>query len=585
MGAWLDTTRPRIPLRVRENVLVCQNGRRIDLNRARSIIPLACVLVLSLAYSAFGSGAREAVPSSALGPSIDLLAKFDPPITLTAWRYLNNGIRFEPGENIGDNVYIRSYKEDLGISLSYDWVVPEALFDQKLSVAVAADQLPDLMWLRKKELLELTRRGLLYDLTELFETRTSAFTKSVLLQDEIAFHTARINGRLMAIPRTGSAVDSLQILYVRADWLEKLGLAVPSTMAELLQTAKAFVTEDPDGNGLDDTLGLALTKNSLLATETHGAAGGFFAAYHAYPRRWIKTASGDLVYGSLQSEVKKALGVLRELYQAGLIDKEFAVIDRAKLAGAIANAKLGISYGGMSSPGVLLSGSVWLDPEAEWLALPLVSADEKPALPIASMPVMIYYAVSKNCSHPEALMKLVEMGSLGYSRDASAEAIARNEKFGVTPSGLSTFQYSYTHYEPALKNLNAHLNILDALASGDSSWLNAEELGYLDKITRYRQTGDRAFWSIDRIFGTPSSFDVIEAYVKTKNYLYDAFYGGQTSTMIKKGAELAAMENEVFTKIIMGQSLDSFDDFVDEWHKAGGSLITKEVNDWYKNNL
>ena len=45
-------------------------------------------------------------------------------------------------------------------------------------------------------------------------------------------------------------------LVIRKDWLDKLGLEVPTTPEELLAVAKAFTEQDPDGNGKNDTYGL-----------------------------------------------------------------------------------------------------------------------------------------------------------------------------------------------------------------------------------------------------------------------------------------------------------------------------------------
>ncbi|NLV68577.1 MAG: hypothetical protein GXY14_12980, partial [Spirochaetes bacterium] len=65
------------------------------------------------------------------------------------------------------------------------------------------------------------------------------------------------------------------------------------------------------------------------------------------------------------------------------------------------------------------------------------------------------------------------------------------------------------------------------------------------------------------------------------DYLYDQFYGSLTPTMIEKKASLESMEDEVFAKIIMGQDINSFDKFVEDWKSLGGNEITKEVNAWY----
>jgi len=131
-----------------------------------------------------------------------------------------------------------------------------------------------------------------------------------------------------------------------------------------------------------------------------------------------------------------------------------------------------------------------------------------------------------------------------------------------------------------MKNLNAHRNVLKALETGDASILNSEEKGYYDRIVSYRN-GNRAEWGQERIFGTPSSFDVIDHYVQTDNYKLDSYYGGSTPTMVEKQSSLNKLEEEVFTKIIMGDPIDSFDKFVEDWLKLGGKDITNEVNDWY----
>lgn len=72
-------------------------------------------------------------------------------------------------------------------------------------------------------------------------------------------------------------------------------------------------------------------------------------------------------------------------------------------------------------------------------------------------------------------------------------------------------------------------------------------------------------------------------YVKNNQYKPNQFVGAPTPSMVQKNANLAKMELEVFTKIILGDSLDRFDTFVEDWKRLGGEQMTKEVNDWYKN--
>ena len=521
-----------------------------------------------------GSGSGQTENAAA---ELDIGAKYDPPVPVTAWRYTESTYKYENNDTIEDNIYTRTYLSDLGIDLKYMWTVPVEQFDQKMNVSIASGDLPDIMWLKNKQLTDLAENEMLYDLTDLFEQYASPITKEVMLQDEASFNTAKIGGRLMAIPHTSSAVDGLPILYVRTDWLDKLGLPEPQTMADVLAISEAFTTQDPDGNGKDDSFGLALTKTFL--TDAHFGTSGYFAGYHVYPGKWVTADSGGLAYGSVQPGVKTALAELQKLYAEGKLDKEFGVKDRAKVTESIAGGKAGMFYGSMSAPLSIIQQNVDNDPEAEWKAFPIVSADADAATPIGKMPITRYYGVSKESKHPEAIIKLLNFSMQGYDPELAQE----NEKFGITDTNIPVYLYSLISADPAKKNLNAHLNTMKALEADDPSELSVEEKGYYDRIVDYR-AGNRANWGTERVFGSPSSFDVIDHYVTNDNYTFDAFYGSPTPTMVEKLATLEKMEEEVFTKIIMGQSLDSFDKFVEDWKKLGGEQITKEVNEWAEKN-
>ncbi len=554
-------------------------------NAIKRFSTLALVIMIVLSLTACGQNGKTPTVEPTTAPtagadSDDLLAKYDPAIDMTAWRFLNNGIQFAEGDDIENNVWIDYYREVFGINLTYDWVVPEEQYEQKMNIAVASGDLPDLMWLNNKNLIDLAENDLLYDLTELYETRTSDFTKSILEQDITSFNTAKIGGKLMAIPHTGSAIDSLQILYIRTDWLENLNLEMPTTMQELLAVAEAFTNDDPDQNGQDDTYGLGLTKNFIK--DNHFGATGFFAGYHGYVRRWIDDGNGGVVYGSIQPEIKEGLLELQRMYAEGQIDPEFGVKDRNKVQEAIASGKLGIMYGGMSTPGAILKFNVVNDPNAKWEAIELVSIDNETAMPITKMPVTRYYGVNKNFKHPEAIMKLVEAGSAGYARDNKDTADEWQDKLSHV-DGIAVWQYQVIGYEPAKKNLIAHHNVVEALETGDTSNLNLEEQGYYDRIKLY-EAGDREHYGDAHIFGTPSSFDIIDRYVQSEDYLYDKFYGSPTATLVERNATLQAMEEEVFTNIIMGAPIDTFDKFVEDWKNLGGDDITKELNEWYKSS-
>ena len=61
-------------------------------------------------------------------------------------------------------------------------------------------------------------------------------------------------------------------------------------MEDVLNISEAFTEGDPDGNGKNDTYGMAMT--SYLWDPIMGVS-GFMAGYEAYPNIWIKDKSGS----------------------------------------------------------------------------------------------------------------------------------------------------------------------------------------------------------------------------------------------------------------------------------------------------
>jgi multiple sugar transport system substrate-binding protein len=60
------------------------------------------------------------------------------------------------------------------------------------------------------------------------------------------------DGKYHGVPWSTQAMVTL----IRKDWREKLGKPVPKTWEDLADLAKAFTTQDPDGNGKADTYGM-----------------------------------------------------------------------------------------------------------------------------------------------------------------------------------------------------------------------------------------------------------------------------------------------------------------------------------------
>lgn len=503
------------------------------------------------------------------------LSKYDPPINLTFVRQTGEGLdsllsEF-PGDTLENNVWSRLYEQVLGIQIKYDWTAKGDLYNEKLGVALAAGNLPDVVRVDAQQLRQLSNAGLIQDLTSVYEQYAAPFTKEVLSQEGSApFESATVDGKLMGIPETSSSIEGAQFIWIRTDWLERLGLEPPRTMDDLLAISKAFTDRDPDANGVKDTYGLAVTQ--YLWDPIMGLM-DFAAAYKAYPNIWVETPSGQLAYGAIQPEVRTALKVLRHMYEDGQIDPEFMFKDGIKESDLMAQGKIGMFYGEQwaSFPA---QASYSKNHSATWQAYPIVSAsDELPKVPLRFATYQ-FLAVKKGYEHPEAIVKLFNLHlEKNWGKTAQYETYYSNP--------YPVWQLSPVTPFPALKNLNAFYQLEAARKTGDKTVLKDEARAIQKNIDLYLNNDDVTGWGWEHTYGPTGAFSIMDLYKRNNQLLYESFVGAPTETMLEKWSLLEELKNETFSNIILGRPITDFDRFVEEWRRLGGARITTEVNEWY----
>ncbi len=132
-----------------------------------------------------------------------------------------------------------------------------------------------------------------------------------------AWSYARYEDANWGIPNLNYDNDSVRPQLYRKDWLDKLGLDVPETLDEQHDALYAFVHDDPDGNGKDDTYGYSPTGTHYQYFFTEQ-----FGSYGVLPFDW-QEVDGEIVYGGLREECAEVLGILATWYKEGLIHPDF----------------------------------------------------------------------------------------------------------------------------------------------------------------------------------------------------------------------------------------------------------------------
>ncbi len=129
---------------------------------------------------------------------------------------------------------------------------------------------------------------------------------------------------------------------LRRDWLEKLGLQVPTTIDEWYSVLKAFKEKDPNGNGKADEVPFT-PYVSPKPTDGFRSSGSFIGAWGILMDYYQE--NGVVTHGAVQPQMKDFLKVMAQWYKEGLIDPDFVSLDRkavdSKATGDILGALVG----------------------------------------------------------------------------------------------------------------------------------------------------------------------------------------------------------------------------------------------------
>lgn len=135
------------------------------------------------------------------------------------------------------------------------------------------------------------------------------------------------------------AVDGFMI---RKDWLDKLGLEVPTTIDELHDVLVAFRDNDPNGNGEKDEIPLT------MHADRRDCLTYFWGIGNLGVKAWANV-DGKAVYGYYSDAFREAITTLAQWYAEGLIDPEFFSNDIKQYQNVLATNTVGATFGSVSS--------------------------------------------------------------------------------------------------------------------------------------------------------------------------------------------------------------------------------------------
>lgn len=293
------------------------------------MIFIVCLLVVSQVLASCAPAAtpteEPAATEAPAEPTVEPSPTTPPePVDIVLWA---QATVTEAGAPPNDWVAYDIIREELNINLTYVIVPTGADGEAKINAAAAANDLPDLFQMvsanndNRGALLRLVDLGLMApvgDMMPLMPERVKLHYNDQLALDLVTFY-----GEQYGLPEP-PPIPKREGLVIRKDWLDKLGLDVPATPEELFAVAEAFTTQDPDGNGKNDTYGFG----GFLNGEGLGTRFDFIMGAYGVPGVWNFTGNGDFGLNVRSENYPEALAYFKSLVDAKVIDPDWPTLTR-----------------------------------------------------------------------------------------------------------------------------------------------------------------------------------------------------------------------------------------------------------------
>ncbi|MDD3261339.1 MAG: extracellular solute-binding protein [Oscillospiraceae bacterium] len=482
-----------------------------------------------------------------------------------------NNSNMPKGDTYENNAYTRYLKKILNVQNRDTFEIDGDInYESELELEVSNGKIPDVMVVTSRDFLKkLVQNDLVANLTDAYQTCCSPRIRDMYKSYSGLLQSVTFNGKIMALPET-SIENGPNLLWLRKDWLTKLGLNPPKTLDDLETILKAFVQRDPGASSAGHTLGLVCRSNLMDDTGACYSINPIFEQFGAYPRRWVRGTDGKLVYGSVMPGAQKALAKLQTWYREGLIDANFPLRQDDNLGDLVAQGRVGALFGWWWAPNDPLIRSVQKDSAADWEPYLLLNSGSgvKTTSTAASQR---YIVVRKGYSHPEVIMKI--MSTLyDYARYQDPSPTTLESYFSHNVGSTATPLVLNCDYSDAAVRTTRHIQ---AAMQGtlQTDRLSMLERAYYRTCKSYlaAKKKEPLQWA-----AYTSRITAVNRLIRCKISYVDEDCSFEDSTPSDK---LSKLEQETYLRIITGsQPVSAFDSFVQNWYNQGGAELTTRAN-------
>ncbi|GLC30895.1 extracellular solute-binding protein [Clostridium omnivorum] len=475
-------------------------------------------------------------------------------VSLKYWLPLNANLSTSK-KNLGETEFAKELQKETGIKVEY--IHPaQGQEKEKFNLLLASGDLPDLIendWSSFPGGPEKAiKDGSILKLNDYIDKYAPNLKKFLQEHPDIDKACKTDSGSYYMFPFIRSD-DSLTVYYgptMRADWLKELNLPVPTTMDEWETTLKAF--KEKKG---------ATAPLTFDLKEIFGAfAGAYGITYGAGVGNGYYVDNGKVKFGPMQPGFKDFVTTFNKWYNEGLLDKNFATVDKKIKASDMLSGKSGatLAYCG-GEIGVWMNAMKDKDPNYNLVGVPYPSAVK-----------------GQKAASGQLQMKATGQGIAVSAKTKNIEQAIRFLDYGYSKAGMDLYNFGIK--DVSYKIVNGKPVYTDLILK------NPDKLSQAQAMALYMRTYSGPFIQlkeyIDNYYQLQNQKDAIKAWVNTDapKTLIPA-----VTALPEESSELSKMENEIttyvdemFLKFVMGQEpISNYDKFTSQIQKMNIDKVLK----------
>lgn len=523
--------------------------------KAAATVMAACLSVSALAACGSDKEGASATAAPSAGAAETAAATAKPKQEISISMYDRGEVTSSEG-NYENNRWTKWINENAPAIAK--WVpVPRNEAQTKLNTLIASGGAPDLIWeYDRNYIAQLANQGAIQPIDQYIEKYSTTFKKYLKENPELKPYLM-VNGKMYAFSSVrGQESVANAGMWIRQDWLDKLGLKAPTTTEEFLEVARKFKTLDPDGNGKADTVPVVFNSNGPTVMRN------LFASHWG---QWY-LENGQLEFGRISDRYMESMAFQKQLYDEGLLDQEYITDKNAQRATQLwSTGKAGIFMGSWDMENLF--------------------KDLKKNLPDAKMTALEPFTTKygKNGLLQSAIPNIV----VAFNSKMKEEKIEAAIKFldWMLDSGWKPLKYGEE---------NVHCKMANGVPQTIDADKYRKEAYYAREYAVVSQYGLKPEW-----FSVMAASDAVsQEYAKEKansltvamknKFRRDIPYSPDLPELSQLIATFNPIAEQIEAKVVTGGSAMSakagMEEARKEWNRLGGENVNKLVNEWYQKN-